>query len=65
MPLPSFIVIVAGITLVILGVYYLKYDPESWSWNPRTWIEQSDWSACIYTGAFLIVGGVIMYWFGI
>ena len=64
MILASVIVIAVGIVLVFFGIYTLKYNPESWSLNPRTWIEQPDWSSTIYTGALVIVGGIILYWLG-
>jgi hypothetical protein len=60
----SAIVIAAGIFLICFGIYTRKYNPENWSLNPITWIEQSDWSSYIYTGAFLIAGGIILYWLG-
>ena len=64
MVLASVIVIAVGIFLVFFGIYTLKYNPESWSLNPRTGFEQPDWSSTIYAGAFLIVGGIILYLLG-
>jgi len=64
MVLASVIVVAVGVLLVFFGIYTRKYNPESWSLNPRTWIEQTDWPSYIYTGAFLIAGGIILYWLG-
>ena len=56
--------IAVGIFLILFGVYTWKFNPESWSRNPMTWLEQKDWPSYIYTGAFLVCGGIIFYWLG-
>lgn len=64
MVLASVIVVAVGVFLVFFGIYTRKYNPESWSLNPRTGIEQQDWSSTIYAGVLVIVGGIVLYWLG-
>ena len=60
----SIVCIAVGIFLILFGLYTWKFNPESWSRNPMTWLEQKDWPSYIYTGAFLVCGGMIFYWLG-
>ena len=60
----SNIIIAVGIFLIAFGIFTWKYNPKSWSRNAITWAEQSDWSSYIFTGAFLMCGGLILYWLG-
>jgi len=54
--------IVAGIIFIVLGIYYLKYDPDSWVRSSTTWIEFPEWFTYLYAGAFFIIGAIVVKW---
>lgn len=56
---------IGGIIFIAFGVFVRKSDPDSWVRSSTTWIEFPEWASYIYTGAFLIIGGIILNWLGL
>ena len=52
--------VLSGIILLILGIYYLKTDPDSWVRSSMGGIEFPEWFTFIYAGAFFIVMAIII-----
>lgn len=57
------IAIVSGIVFIVIGMYFRKYDPDSWVWNRAMmpvpeWIVYSSLGAC-----FIIIAMISIFFF--
>jgi uncharacterized membrane protein len=52
--------VLSGIIFLIMGIYYLKTDTNSWVRSSVGGIEFPEWSTFIYAGAFFIVMAIII-----
>jgi len=50
--------IVSGIIFIVIGMYFRKYDPDSWVWG-RAWIAVPEWIVYSSLGACFIIIAMI------
>jgi len=55
-----FSAVLSGIILLIMGIYYLRTDPDSWVRSSICGIEFPEWFTLIYAGAFFIVMAILI-----